>query len=143
MGLGEMLEDAYIVLSGAPTNRLADLRARKVAGRLTSAEMLALAVLAGGAGGEEALGALIDAATEEFGHGAYRVPVRVVGDPESLRLVVSAPGLDQDDADRLSAYLTTRIAQPGPTVVVVPAGVTIDAYEIPAGGPDVVARGGE
>ena len=140
---GTMFVPAIGILSGVPYNRLADLAARKNAGRLTSAESLALAVLAGGGPGEEALGALIDAATEEFGHGQYRVPVRVVADPKRLRLFVNVPDASAAQLDLLHARLRDSLAGEGPTIALFTSGVTVDAFEIPAGEPDVVARGGE
>ena len=131
------------LLGDVPRNRVADLVARKDAGTLTSAEKLALCVLAGGRLGEEAIDKLIDAALEEYGTGGYRVPVRVVGDPARLRLVVTFPdSATQENIDHVARLFSEVLNQPGPTVFVVNCGVTVQAFEAAAGGADVsVARG--
>lgn len=84
-------EDRRPLREGArsiPRNRTEDLIARAESGTLTNAERLALAVLAGD---ESALPPLIDAAAEEYGHGGYRVPVRVVADRARVQLVITPP----------------------------------------------------
>ena len=130
------------LLSGVPRNRVADLTARKDAGTLTSAEKLALCVLAGGRLGEEAADKLIDAAMEEYGTGGYRVPVRVVGDPAKMRLVVTFPDrATRGDVDHVARQFLDALNQPGPTVIVVDSGVTVQAFEVGAGADVSVARG--
>ena len=131
------------LLSDVPRNRVADLTARKDAGTLTSAERLALCVLAGGRLGEEAADKLIDAALEEYGTGGYRVPVRVVGDPARLRLVVTFPDrARREDVDHVARRFLEALNQPGPTVFVADSGASVQAFEVGAGGADVsVVRG--
>lgn len=123
------------LLGDVPRNRSADLLKRKNAGTLTSAERLALCVLAGGTLGEETIDKLIDAALEEYGTGGYRVPVRVVGDPTKLRLIVNTPeGTSQSEVDAVCRRFSDLLRQPGPTVFMVNCDTTVQAFEVEESG---------
>lgn len=87
-----------------PVNRQRDLSARAHRGLLTKAESLALAVLKGGPDGENAIGPMIDACLEDFGHGSYRVPVRIIGDKKRMRLIITPP-----DGQRLGAAMAEQM----------------------------------
>lgn len=120
-------DERAVLLADVPANRLADLALRKVAGRLTAAEYLALCVLAGGRLGDETADKLIDAALTEYGTGGYRVPVRVVGDPDRLKLIFSGDHLlSREDADVLSRMLRAR----GTGVALLPPGVSVQVLEV-------------
>ena len=136
--------EAYLfLLKRIPTNRIADLIARADAGTLTSAERLALCVLAGGRLGEEAADKLIDAAMEEFGTGGYRVPVRVVGDPARLKVFITLPGgVGQEDVDRVAMAARDVLAGIRPPCLLVAAGATVQAFEVGPGGADVEVKEG-
>lgn len=121
------------VLKGVPVNRLIDLAERKAAGHLTNAETLALAVLAGGESGETAIQPLIDAALEEYSHGSYRVPVRVVADWRRCLFVLTAPPntaewhLTQMNRDWIAAV--NKLAREGAMAITVAAGSKIEVFE--------------
>ena len=124
------------LLDALPYSRVLDLSRRLEAGHLTAAEALALAVLAGGANGESALGPLIDAATEEYGNGTYRVPVCVVGDKSRMLVVMTdPPGMSaaqsKKNADDVAQILSTRLGK-GPLVFTIPVGSKLEVYEVGA-----------
>ena len=115
-----------------PHARQEDLRQRASGSALTHAESLALAVLRGGPNGEQAVGMLIDACLEEFGHGSYRVPVRVIGDKSKMRVVVTPPpGVHLSDAfaARQREYLSRWLDGDGAQAVLLPAGFSIQVFE--------------
>lgn len=120
-----------------PVGRFEDLRIRAAAGSLTNAERLALAVLAGGREGEEAVLPLIDAAQEEWSHGSYRVPVRVVADGKRVRLVITtserAERYTRPQWERLMKGVQDDLREwfSGRTpVLMLPAGWSAQVYEI-------------
>lgn len=125
------------LLAGVSRARLADLVLRQQAGTLTAAEALALNILAGGRLGEESIDKAIDAAQEEYGNGTYRVPVRVVGDPSRLMVVLTLPPhpfgepYPQAEMDRVAEVVTGRVRSGG--VMVLPAGSKLDLFEVAAG----------
>ena len=117
-------------------SRLDDLAARKADGNLTAIETLALAVLRGGRDGEEAVGPFIDAALEEYNHGTYRVPVRVVCDPSRLLLILTPDARSyagQEEVERIAARLREEIKTRGSLVgmvLILPAGCRAQAIEV-------------
>jgi hypothetical protein len=127
-----------------PVARLEDLRIRAIAGSLTNAERLALAVLAGGRDGEEGVPALIDAATEEYSHGSYRIPVRIVADRKRMKFIL-APYNQYSAMSRLSWDIVTRELQESLAnwmsdqnpCLMIPAGWSIQVFEFDGIGPQV------
>jgi hypothetical protein len=122
-----------------PVARLEDLRLRAVAGSLTNAERLALAVLAGGSEGESGVPALIDAAQEEYGHGSYRVPVRVVGNKKQLRIVITPRRdhpLTQSQRQEITQGFRKWINGES-QIALVPAGWSVQAFEAQSDGSEV------
>lgn len=125
--------DLLIDISDA---RLADLTLRKAANTLTTAERLALNVLAGGRIGEESADKLIDAAMEEFGTGGYRVPVRAVGNSRRMKVFITpAIGYDlaAEQKQRFAQALSAGLEDGKPMVAILPPGCSVQVYEVNEG----------
>ncbi len=132
--------DEHNLLRSIHANRLNDLALRAAAGHLTAAESLALAILRGGREGEEGVPAMLDAAQEEYGHGSYRVPVRVVvSDWVKCTLVLTVrPDTTFEDQDRITEVMTrvrSDLIRNGGTVVTLPSGFKLEVYEVAPGEP--------
>ncbi len=132
-------EDESVILRAVPANRLTDLALRVRAGHLTAAESLALAILRGGREGEEGVPAMIDSAQEEYGHGSYRVPVRVIGNGGAIMMAATVtPGVSNEQmhaaANQLNKVLD-RAKSGQSTAFTVPAGWKLEVYEVSPGEP--------
>lgn len=123
---------SMLVLHDMPTARASDLQDRMAAGNLTAAESLAVAILRGGEEGIQAVHAAIDAAQEEFGHGAYRVPVRVIADRRRLMVVATVEQkLPRSVMQRMVEDLeSTFTRDPLPNFVVVDGGMRLEVFEV-------------
>lgn len=125
---------AEFTIGDVPANRAADLEARRRDGNLTSAESLAFAIIRGGSEGETGVPAMIDAATEEFAHGSYRIPIRVVTDVGSALFVVSTENrLPEATRLRIIQSMKDALDSSGkgtPTVLLLDGGLKLEAYEI-------------
>lgn len=130
------------LLDALSLSRLRDLAARKRHGHLSDLEKLALLALAGGDAAQESAGGLIDAAQEEWGNGAYRVPVRVVGDtsrPDTnfVAVLTTAEDLSEAESLRVANRLQDALArgltesrQGHVTAVVIPCGAKLEIHEV-------------
>lgn len=123
-----------------PHTRQEDLRQRASGSALTHAESLALAVLRGGSNGEDAVGMLIDACLEEFGHGSYRVPVRVIGDRNRMKLIIKQPpGVIADQAMRRHVISAAKEWMDSDrTAMVLPSGWSLEVFECATSSVEIV-----
>jgi hypothetical protein len=135
-------EAAVELTRGIGTPRLIDLALRLEAKNLTSAEELALAILAGNA---DAIMAAVDAAQEEYANGTYRVPVKVVADWNKT-LMVYTPGQWAVNAnihrvrdDMMEFRNDLAASGVGAGVIVLKAGDKFEVYESAAPGVEVKA----
>lgn len=135
--------NAATVLTSLSRARMHDLALRAESGALTSLEALALCVLRGGRDGEESAPAFIDAALLEYNHGSYRVPVRVAS--ACSLVVVTVPQDDPNDCGDMSRHIQDGIIanreHGRPDVLVVRAGVTVQAFDLAPGATVDVRRG--
>ncbi len=128
--------DAGALLSTLSPSRMHDLALRSDAGDLTAAESLALAILRGGREGEEGVPAMIDAATEEYGHGSYRVPVRVIGDKSRMKVVITpSENVNQEERRHAVQCVVDWVVKEEVNMILMRVGWRVEVYEVAPGEP--------
>lgn len=125
------LLDFYEALS-IPLNRANDLARRAASGSLTEIEQLAMMVVRGEKIAESAAQGLIDKATEEFGSGGYRVPVRVIADMSKAFCVVNlAKRIPKQAKNEIRQEIIAFMeSSEGKGVIVCDEGIRLDFYEV-------------
>lgn len=127
-----MSASGQIVISGVAINRAADFHARMITDSLGEIEKLAVAILRGGHVGEEAIPGLLDEAIATYSHGSYRVPVRVIANPERLLVVASLERrVPQTVIESIRGDILGVVAKGlAGQCIIVHDGMKIDFYEV-------------